>query len=97
MSRTGHVGKPEGHADGCIYDFAVNRDMQAGRSGPAHSRDDPFTIVFYTAKPDKAVHRSICGLAPCFSAPRSLHFLSPYRAQGTGTGNYYSIIVNGKR
>ena len=36
MFRTGHVGKPEGHADGCIYDFAVNRGTQAGRSGPAH-------------------------------------------------------------
>lgn len=57
----------------------------------------PSPSFFSTAKPDKAVHRSICGLAPCFSAPRSLHFLSPYRAQGTGTGNYYSIIVNGKR
>lgn len=68
MFRTGHVGKTEGHADGCIYDFAVNRGTQAGRSGPAHSRDNPFTIVFCTAKPDKTVHRSICGLAPCFSA-----------------------------
>lgn len=27
--------KPEGHADGCVRDFTVNRDMQAGRSEPA--------------------------------------------------------------
>lgn len=28
----------------------------------------PSPSFFSTAKPDKAVHRSICGLAPCFSA-----------------------------
>lgn len=97
MSRTGPVEKPEGHADGCIYDFAVNRDMQAGRSGPAHSRDDPFTFVFQYGKAGQGCPSQHLWSCSMLLRPRSLHFLSPYRAQGTGTGNYYSIIVNGKR